>query len=665
MTSTVSTDKSYFGKYFLYKLSSLKIHLIFSIIFSISAMPVPALIFWMMMKSSETVSTYDFLYQLVFFGAVMCLVSFVILFTLFLITPAVNFSYYNKRDTVDMYGALPLTVSQRFWADWLSGYLIGIVPFAVCGLPAVLLISDVHMLNDPIGTYFLGLICFSAVYVFSAFMTVCCGKFASSILFSLLLMGALAALTALAAIIIYSRCQGVDIGQMMMTALRVIPPIGTAISFIVQYYIGAAELVIAAVITALFMLGTYFLAKRRPAERTGKQFAYNAVYHVITVMLLITVFELLLLMFFESRMTQYNGAITALALVGTLIPLMFLELAHYRSFALLWRSFIKYIAAAAGSVGLYFLLVLCGGFGVAYYVPAVADVEYANVSYYGDNSFEMLTAVDEEIQQIIECHSRVIPPATDLDSDNGISRIEFNYVLNNGEYVERSYSLKQDGDAEAAELFEDLGGISAVLSQDPNLMELSSENVCALSKGLPYAHIYRSGDQKALREALIKDSKTADDGGDYIGYVPLDIRPDHDALEHYFRFSGNVFITDKYTETLKFIDTLGTDAHPVDPFGGYEVMVIATDEASYTLYKDNEREYELAQEIFKYLYVTPKPDRTGARLTIEYLNVQHVPPLAVNPEYEETVIRLLKEKTASDDVYVYEDNFAYTAVEEG
>ena len=111
MTSTVSTDKGCFGKYFLYKLSSLKIHLIFSIIFSITAMPIPAIIFWMMRKRGEDVGTYDFLYQMVFFGAVMCLVSFVILFALFLITPAVNFSYYNKRDTVDMYGALPLTVS--------------------------------------------------------------------------------------------------------------------------------------------------------------------------------------------------------------------------------------------------------------------------------------------------------------------------------------------------------------------------------------------------------------------------------------------------------------------------------------------------------------------------------------------------------------------------
>ncbi len=665
MTLTVSTDKGYFGKYFLYKLSSLKIHLIFSIIFCILAMPAPAFIFWLMKKSDRVFSTLDFLYQLSFFGAVMCLVSFVILFALFLITPAVNFSYYNKRDTVDMYGALPLTVSQRFWADWLSGYLIGIVPFAICGSPAVILMRDANILDNPIGVYFLGLICFSAVYVFSAFMTVCCGKFASSILFSLLLMGALAALTALSAVIIYSRCQGVDIGQMMLTALRAMPPIGTAISFFCLQYVGAAELGIAALLILLFMLGTYFLAKRRPAERTGKQFAYNAVYHVITVMLLITVFELLLLMFFENHMTQYNGAITALALVATLIPLMFLELAHYRSFAVLWRSLIKYIAAAAGSVGLYFLLALCGGFGVAYYVPAVADVEYATVSYYGDNSFEMLTAVDEEIQRITECHSRVIPPAAELDADSGISRIEFNYVLNNGEYVERSYPLKQDGDAEANELFEDLGGISAVLSQDPNLMEISNENVCALSKELPYARIYRSGDQKALREALVKDTKTADDGGDYIGYIPLDIRPDHDAMKHYFRFSGNVLITDKYTETLKVIDTLGTDAHPVDPFGGYEVMNIATDDASYTLYEDNEREDELAREIFKYLYVTPDPDITNTRVGIYSLGQSgSAPPLAVKPEYEETVIRLLKEKAAND-AHTYEDTFTYTGSEEG
>ena len=78
-------------------------------------------------------------------------------------------------------------------------------------------------------------------------------------------------------------------------------------------------------------------------------------------------------------------------------------------------------------------------------------------------------------------------------------------------------------------------------------------------------------------------------------------------------------------------------------------MNIATDDASYTLYEDNEREDELAREIFKYLYVTPDPDITNTRVGIYSLGQSgSAPPLAVKPEYEETVIRLLKEKAAND-----------------
>ncbi len=657
MTSTVSTDKGFFLKYYLYKLGVLKAHTVFSVIFSVLFLPAPVMLLGTARRMLNSGSSY----QVVSFAYMLMILSLLVLSALCLVTPSFVYSYYNKTDKTDMYGALPLTRMQRFWGDWLAGLSVCLIPVTVFGVPSVMaahaIFSDVFSWDDwgkTLKLFFMVLLCLAAIYIISVFVAVCCGKASSSVVFSVFVMGALPAIVGMSAAITYSRCQGVDIYEMVQEVLRAIPPVGTAVSFLANSGVGIVDrplaFLTAVLILAAFTVGSCLLAKHRRAERTGRQFAYNAAYHIITVILLIAVFEAVIMLSNSYASGVLAGVIAAVALVFTVLPLLFLELLHYRSFKKLWIGLVKYVACAGASVLIYILLLMGGGFGAAYYVPEASDVERVTVYFQNvekDFSFEMNTDDRECVQLAADCHRRVIPEATRQISYSP-SEISFAYLMYDGTVVSRQYYVEESDLPTVTDMFDDAGGFGKTLSFTQKDVQPDCDHVVVPSMELPFAKLYNEKDRRELLEALAADTAKDDGTGEMIGYVGITTEHD-ERVSDYFVFDGNVIIKDNYTETLKVLERLGEEGHPTDPLADWTEMELEVPDGEngrqqYILVSGDQNHCKLVEELAGYMYADPdaqSEDHTGIR--IRYFG-GYGPMLSIKPRYQQKAAELLASK---------------------
>lgn len=139
--TTPTFKKSFFGDYFRYKLRTQRGYIIlFAILNFISTAGFAAAVYFIAefgflpgIKDSYMYSTLGPSMMIMF---LIWLMAITVLFEVVMlcILPAVSFKFFNKRSHMDTLGALPLTTSQRFLGDMLSGaavFGISFVPEAV------------------------------------------------------------------------------------------------------------------------------------------------------------------------------------------------------------------------------------------------------------------------------------------------------------------------------------------------------------------------------------------------------------------------------------------------------------------------------------------------------------------------------------------------------
>ena len=141
----LTSKKSYFGSYIRYRIFKNKNLLILSFVFS--AMYMLLFTGCMMFCTgfvndfinsgaiteegvSKTMGTVDVVKVT---GEVILAISAVVLFILTIVVSNVMFSYNLKKCDGDMYLPLPLTTTQRFFADLISGSVICILPLLLTG----------------------------------------------------------------------------------------------------------------------------------------------------------------------------------------------------------------------------------------------------------------------------------------------------------------------------------------------------------------------------------------------------------------------------------------------------------------------------------------------------------------------------------------------------
>lgn len=154
MTATRSTTKkNFFISYLCYKLFRNKNLLIISALFSVLCIPVFSICMSIgigMINSAIAKSEFDpqkiydmqnNIETIMLVGFAVALISALILVVLTFVTVSSTFSYNLKKCDSDMYLSLPLTTSQRFFGDILTGAVISVLPMTIFGAVSAIVTS--------------------------------------------------------------------------------------------------------------------------------------------------------------------------------------------------------------------------------------------------------------------------------------------------------------------------------------------------------------------------------------------------------------------------------------------------------------------------------------------------------------------------------------------
>lgn len=142
MTDQSSCKRGFFGKYLRYRIGTLKGNLLICAVLNLLGLPFYA-IGHLHISSAQlngTVADYNFFLYSSFCGS-LCVCA-VILSAV--IGAALSFSYCNKKELTDTLGVLPLTHRERFWGDFLGGYIANVAPFIPSALITVIMFVVVH-----------------------------------------------------------------------------------------------------------------------------------------------------------------------------------------------------------------------------------------------------------------------------------------------------------------------------------------------------------------------------------------------------------------------------------------------------------------------------------------------------------------------------------------
>lgn len=478
----------FFGKYFMYKLTRFRGLAIAAAVLNFAALVLPAMELYN--SFSKEVTKYNIYHytRIVFDGNMFrfAFLAMAAMSVILVITPVLSFKYYNSRSSMDTLGCLPLTYKERFYGDFFSGLaanLITFIPFSAVGaiitatatnkflqtirehlwaetgeefvFPSV---GD-NLLKVYAGFALMLLLEFIAAYVVSAFVTSCCGRSGSSLLYSAIALIVPAGIVSTYGTAVIRGAAGVAEKE-ISNAIMAIPPAGmwigsemklmddhsiddsamlTTVSYVLDHPVCIA---IALIITAAFFVGAYFLGKHRKAERVSRDFAYNGAYQVIALSLCATVIGFYFIIDSEHSEAYESGSIQHIASAAAIGLLLYvvLELVHTRSVKRLPKSLLRFAGLYAVCFGFLFAASKTDGFGIATNLPAkdkISSVKIDGTEFYNPVGEKFVYSSEEAIDMIYSEHEKLIQNRGSLQTGD---MLKLDYVLNDGTELHREYS---------------------------------------------------------------------------------------------------------------------------------------------------------------------------------------------------------------------------------
>ncbi|MBR2284068.1 MAG: hypothetical protein IJ874_06575 [Ruminococcus sp.] len=389
-----------------------------------------------------------------------------------------SFRYLYQKALTDMHYSLPLNTRQRFFADYLSGLSIYLIPPVIAALVSliILVISDMCIADlgedfwSEVMPLFLRLAMIVVISLVMFYTTCVLAIIFTGNTFEAIL--STVALNVMIPAVIF--CTWINIASatyfgmsgdeiiynLFMTSTD---PIGNAIFAAItlndydQSNIFSSKLILRWVIytvifIALYILAAYLLYKHRKAEDVSKPYVYKLYYYVVVFAAVYCI-----LTAFLASDTSLGAGILICA-VGWFI----MSVISRRGFRRIWVDAIAFAGAVALAMGINSLCNATDGFGAAKYVPADGLVSSVNISIYGmDVHMDMNVkdrAVIEEVtglqQELIDLyfdpqnHPRKTAEYPDPKSskynstyiENDYSTLTIKYIMRTGNIVMRSYS---------------------------------------------------------------------------------------------------------------------------------------------------------------------------------------------------------------------------------
>lgn len=405
------------------------------------------------------------------------------------------FSYLYKKTDVDMRMGLPMSTSQRFVSDFLSGLFIYIVPFAAAQIITwiLMLIGHlgfdgktfyIHSNDDPIevtsswtcdvfstAAPFLwriiigGILLMVMFYTVTVFVASLCGNIFESIGYNILLNILVPLVAYMLISAVMDNAPGVSIDRYAYKTISLCGPFGGVAGLVLSlndiyyednnrifaaYYTYPQWCGLFLLITVLLGAGTYLIYRQRRAEDTGKPVVFGAFYHVILTMAMFCICY--------SFMIDDGAEVIPMLIVTAVVYFVF-HVVRNRGFGHIIKGIVIYVLTMGVASGSYMLIRNTDGFGIGSYVPAPSSVKCVYIPYTGfnDQSQGELAYFDiygsaptkltqpENIQTITELHSEYIEKRNNNELNNIYTQqLEVVYRLKSGKMVYRFISLDED-----------------------------------------------------------------------------------------------------------------------------------------------------------------------------------------------------------------------------
>lgn len=479
-TEKSALKRSFFREYFFYKLrGTLGIGIASAILGFISCIlsGIITLSYLKGLELNNDISGDGSLPFLAMFGGLVGMT------VLALVTPIVSFKYYRSRSFMDTLGCLPITYGERFWGDYLSGLAAIVAPFSVMaaigGIPLVMAQPIINRVKDigkamstldnsdksfllfGIRMYFVMLIIIVAAYSITTLVVSCCGKAGSSALYSVIALPIIPAVIALYGMFTLNNTKGILPEQYINTILSCFPPVGTFIYLTydlrnIGYYSeskftvipNAAMVIVSLLFIAAMIAAAYFIGKRRKTERVGNSFVVDAMYHILTLLMVLAVIGV----YFSTN--RILGIDLTKVIIGAVIALVFyliLELIQYRNFKTIWKSLIRYACVAVVGFGFLIIAMQTHGFGIGTHLPNQNDIEEITIESrdFGNNGGvgTITYRAENAISAILAENQRLIDNYDKTSTGSGVTNdneLDFTYSLKNGKTVTRYYRINDD-----------------------------------------------------------------------------------------------------------------------------------------------------------------------------------------------------------------------------
>ncbi len=383
-----------------------------------------------------------------------------------------QYSYLYKKTITDMNYSLPLSTTQRFFADYLSGFTIYIgVPLAAVALSlAILGVGSIFVdmsemwkeMPFILSLVFIVIIAMVQYYTMAVFALSFCGNTFESH-FSILAFALMipATIGCLWGAVTTSSAFG-------MTAVSILTkgiftstnPIGAAAFFFsygecymeedgtaVPMY--AKWVAFTFVVTALYLGAAYLLQRFRKAEDVSKPYVYRSFFYAIMTMGTFCVLSL-----FIMSDTFIIAGIVICAVVWFIM-----EIITRRGFKKFWTAPAAFAAAVISVLGICWVCDITDGFGASKRVPSAMSVSSVTLNlndltgdYMSDIKFkdkDVIKAAVELNKEIVDRHfkpenysyNKTSEKYRDYNHDADDSMIEFEYTTLTGSTTMREYRI--------------------------------------------------------------------------------------------------------------------------------------------------------------------------------------------------------------------------------
>lgn len=622
-TKQVKT-KSFFGRRFFTDINSNKKCLIVNCVMQLLALPVAAVLVLLMCYVEENYDNLspDTINSISNGGAAFAVIA-VIAFGISIITaiPTVlnHFSYLHKKSNADMHYALPLNNKQRFFADYLSGLAVYLVPviaavilsLAIVGIGSIFI--DTKMFWEKVmpivfrvGTIvFLGMLQFYTVSVFS--LTFCGNGFEAGFsicAFNVLIPSTIACLWF--AVIETAAFGVVPESLLRMNIFTDTSPVGAA-AFLLNFddYFSAygdstnfdsmfAKWIIMNIIcTAIYAAAAFFLYKSRKAEDVSKPYVHRSFFYALLTMAVFCILSM-----FITEDAPISAGIVVCA-IGWFI----MEIVTRRGFKKLWTAAISFVVATAAALGVLGICIASDGFGATKRIPSADSVRSVIIDSGSSQLISSVKFTDEKvIEEAVKLHQECIdkyynpdkndfPPVNKGDNiyTTNDSFFRLTYTTKSGAVFSREYMVTQSMET---------GLIKAIL--------LSDEAADLFTEDIGYKDEYsNSRSPYVMSASFINLSQSANLSESEMEKFVSDLKADiNDMTEDdlmngdvYCYLDNTMFVLKSFERTIANFNDLGFDFSEASIDENFSIMtdpVLASyNGLSYETYGENDYSYDI------------------------------------------------------------------------